>query len=261
MSMPRASRLFAAGCVVALGSGILGACASTSHGVDVSGDWPEISTPGEPEAQQAGPSLLVFGDSWTFGLAATSASGGYAYLTGEMLGWDTTVAGENGSGYLRPGELGGLYGSRVVQLDPDLDPQVVVVQGSINDRGQDMDRLADAARSVWDALEAMYPDAELVVLGPAPSRLPVSDSVRRIDSILSRAAERDDVAYISPVDEKWITKANYDDVIDDSPTGHYHPSDGGHAYLAETLAAHLRDLDPADTSVEAQDDAADDEAG
>ncbi|WP_156760130.1 SGNH/GDSL hydrolase family protein [Microbacterium karelineae] len=251
--MPRVRRLLAAACAIALGSATLGACASEPHGVDLSGSWPTVAGP-EDAATDADPSLLVFGDSWTVGLASSTPTGGYAYLTGELLGWDTTVDGENGSGYLRPGEFGGLYGSRVVQLDPDLDPEIVVVQGSINDRGENLDRLSGAAQSVWRALEALYPDAELVVLGPAPSTIPVADTVGRIDRVLSRLAEREGVTYISPVQDEWITSANYDDVIDTSSSGHNHPSDDGHAFLAEALADHLRDLEPDESAVTAQDD-------
>src|SRR5699024_1431503 len=102
---------------VLLGSVALSACASESHGVDVTGRMPDG---GEASAEADDTSMLVFGDSWTVGLAATTPTGGYAYLAGAALGWDTTVDGENGSGYLRPGELGGVYGTRVLQLDPEL---------------------------------------------------------------------------------------------------------------------------------------------
>lgn len=241
--MPRAShRFLAVAGVVALGAVPLSSCASESRGVDVSGDWP--SSAATAAAQDDAPSMLVFGDSWTFGLAASTPTGGYAYLAGLELGWNTTVDGENGSGYLHPGEHGGLYGTRVVQLDPELDPDLVVVQGSINDRASDLSTLSRAANGVWEALERMYPDADLVILGPAPATLPVDESVERIDEILGDLAQTEGLDYISPLQEQWITKSNYDTVIDSSSTGHYHPSDTGHAYLAEKLAEHISEIAP-----------------
>ena len=47
--------------------------------------------------------MLVFGDSWTYGSAASLPTLGYAYVLGERLGWETTVDGVRGSGYLKPG--------------------------------------------------------------------------------------------------------------------------------------------------------------
>lgn len=236
------ARLLAVAAAVASLS--LAACASESYGADVSGGWPSAAEGSEaPAAQDEAPTLLVFGDSWTYGVAATTPTGGYAYLTGEALGWETTVDGENGSGYLRPGELGGVYGTRVIQLDPNLDPDVIVVQGSINDRGQNLDALSPAAHAVWDALESIYPDAELVVMGPAPSVLPIGDGVRKIDTILNRLANVEDVTYISPVKEQWIEKGNFDSVIDTSKTGHNHPSDRGHEFLATKLAGVLEAIE------------------
>lgn len=241
--MPRfLLRVAAASCAVGLATAGLASCASESHGVDVSGAW--AAQPGaatvEPEA-----SLLVFGDSWTFGLASTTVTGGYAYRTGAILGWATTVNGENGSGYLRGGQYGGYYGTRVAELDPDLDPDVVVIQGSINDRAQPLSALPRAARAVWRAVEATYPNAELVILGPAPSMLPVDPSIAGIDDVLAELASEEDLSYISPIDDEWITSSNYDIVIDAGPSGHHHPSDEGHAFLAEKLVAELQGTDTA----------------
>lgn len=188
------------------------------------------------------PELLIFGDSWTVGLAATTEYGGYAYLTGDLLDWPTVVAGESGSGYLRPGHAGGTYGTRILALDPDIDPDIVVIQGSINDRNQPFTGYSRAVRGAWAALEARFPDAQLVVLGPAPHLLPIDEGVQRADDLLQLNAAAEDLTYISPIDEGWITEENFDAVIDTSPEGNYHPSDAGHAHLADLLAAHLADL-------------------
>jgi hypothetical protein len=100
--------------------------------------WRAWATPAEPVAPVAraeaaavaiaplampdDPTVLVFGDSWTYGSAATDPTLGYAYVLGESEGWDTIVNGVRGSGYLKPGIDGGSYGERIAQLDPAWTP-------------------------------------------------------------------------------------------------------------------------------------------
>ena len=100
---------------------------------------------------------------------------GYAYVLGESEGWDTIVDGVRGSGYLKPGIDGGSYGERIAQLDPALDPDLVIVEGSINDRRLYPTGYRDAVTAAWDALAALYPEASFVIMGPAPQVLPVRE--------------------------------------------------------------------------------------
>jgi lysophospholipase L1-like esterase len=185
--------------------------------------------------------VLVFGDSWTYGSAASDPTLGYAYLLGERLGAETVVAGVRGSGYLKPGLDGGSFGERIAELDPGLDPDLIIVQGSINDRRLYGPGYREAVTSAWDAMSATYPDATIVVLGPAPQVLPVEPATAQIDDDLAGLAADRGWWYVSPVDEQWITEANYLDVID-TGVGRDHPSTAGHAYLADRLATSLQKL-------------------
>lgn len=179
--------------------------------------------------------VLVFGDSWTYGSAATVPTDGYAYQLGRMNGWDTTVRGVRGSGYLRPGLDGPDFGTRISMLDPDAAYDLIVVQGSINDRLLVDDTYRPAVDAAWDTLAATFPDAQIVVLGPAPHALPVHRGTIRIDRELASAAAARGWWYISPVAEEWITEENYLAVIDTGEIARNHPSDAGHRYLAERL--------------------------
>ncbi|WP_455132432.1 hypothetical protein [Microbacterium aurum] len=49
------------------------------------------------------PTVLIFGDSWTYGSAAAAPTLGYAYVVAQLAGWTTIVDGVRGSGYLKPG--------------------------------------------------------------------------------------------------------------------------------------------------------------
>lgn len=181
---------------------------------------------------------LVFGDSWTYGSAAALPTLGYAYQLGRDLGWEVVVDGVRGSGYLKPGIDGGTFGERIAALDPALSPDLVIVQGSINDRRLPADGYREAVTAAWDALAARYPAASFVILGPAPQVLPVQRATARIDADLAALAAERGWWYISPIAESWITPENYPEVID-SGIGRDHPSTGGHAYLAQRLESAL----------------------
>jgi lysophospholipase L1-like esterase len=192
------------------------------------------------------PRVLVFGDSWTYGSAATVPTEGYAYVLAGLLDGETIVEGVRGSGYLVPGLEGiGTFGARIVRLDADLAPDLIIVQGSINDRRSPFDGYEDAVNSAWDALVALYPDTPTVILGPAPQVLPVEDATARIDRTLAALAAARGWPYVSPVTEDWITPENYGWVIDTGEIGRDHPTTAGHAYLAERVARALAALAPA----------------
>ena len=184
------------------------------------------------------PEVLVFGDSWTYGSAATVPTDGYAYRLARLIPGDTVVRGVRGSGYQKPGLDGPDFLTRVAGLEQWIDPDLIILQGSINDRRSDAAAYPAAVNAVWDAMTAKYPDVPIVILGPAPHELPVGASTARIDRDLAELAAARGWWYISPVRERWITDENYLRLIDVG-VGRKHPSDAGHAYLAEKVAAAL----------------------
>ncbi len=184
----------------------------------------------------ARPRVLVLGDSWTFGSAAASPTLGYAYVLADLLDGETIVNGSRGSGYLVPGVDGGTFGERIAELDAGLELDLVIVQGSINDRKVSLTGYEEAVDAAWDALAATYPGVPIVILGPAPQVLPVESKTAEIDGMLQAAAAARGWAYVSPIAEQWITAANYDWIIDTGEIGRDHPTTAGHAYLAERVA-------------------------
>jgi len=191
-----------------------------------------------PLALPEHPTVLVFGDSWTYGSAASQPAQGYAYVLADLIKGRTIVDGVRGSGYLKPGIDGPAYGERIAALDPALNPDLIIIQGSINDRTLGPTGYREAVTAAWDAMAATYPHAQIAVLGPAPHALPIDAGTARIDRDLSALAAARGWWYISPIAEEWITTANYLDVID-VDLGRRHPSTAGHRYLAENLAADL----------------------
>ena len=187
------------------------------------------------------PTVLVFGDSWTYGSAATDPALGYAYQLADLIDGETIVNGVRGSGYLKPGLDGPAFGERIAALDPTLAPDLIILQGSINDRAQGQAGYREAVTAAWDAMATKYPEATVVILGPAPHELPVGVETARIDSDLGELAAARGWWYISPVAQNWISEQNYLSVID-VEVGRKHPSTDGHRYLAERLAAALAEL-------------------
>lgn len=182
------------------------------------------------------PTVLIFGDSWTYGSAATVPTFGYAYVVADIAGWTTIVDGVRGSGYLKPGLDGPDFGTRITALDAGLEPDLVIVQGSINDRREPAAGYPAAVDAAWDALAARFPRAQFAILGPAPQVLPVEPATARIDRDLRSAASARSWWYLSPIADAWITPDNYTTVID-TGAGRDHPTTAGHRYLAERLAA------------------------
>jgi len=202
-----------------------------------SGDGPLLGV-ADPLVIPTGARVLVFGDSWTYGSAATLPTDGYAYQLGRITGWDTTVLGVRGSGYLRPGRDGPDFGARMAALDPAADFDLIVVQGSINDRALVDDSYRAHVDAAWDALAAAHPEAQIVILGPAPHEFPVHKGTARIDGELARAAADRGWWYLSPLADDWVPRDRYEELIDVG-AGRKHPSDAGHRHLAERLAAAL----------------------
>ena len=98
------------------------------------------------------PDVLFIGASYTAGLGAQPATGGYAYQTAALLGWCAEVDGEPGTGYLNTGPYGGsTYLARIRVLTPPTIPNIVVLQSGRNDIGYPLGQLHDAVQETISA--------------------------------------------------------------------------------------------------------------
>ncbi|WP_301844409.1 SGNH/GDSL hydrolase family protein [Rhodococcus pyridinivorans] len=193
------------------------------------------------------PRLLVIGDSWTWGQGVTPHTQGYAYKVGELMGWPVEVNGGRGSGYVTDSmtpdaENPERFPTRVKAMPESLavpDPNIIIVQGSINDLAQPPQIEAAAFATLRD-LKRVFPDASLVVVGPIyPPDVLSSKRAFDVEQALRKAAIYTESAFIDPTqggrfipDDQWAAAMGPDS----------HPNALGHQLIANELSARLKVL-------------------
>jgi lysophospholipase L1-like esterase len=213
------------GAVVAVVVALLAAACST--GVRAA---PEVAPPVAVAVGDGRPVVAFIGDSWTWGVGASDGRG-YAVLTAERLGWDYQLLGVRGSGYSVTGSSGSTYAPRV---DAALatHPDVVVVQGSLNERRSSPGRLAAAARVTLSRLaEAAPADVAVVVVGASYNPGTPDATIDWINGAIAAAAQAAGLRFVDPAAENWTdpdVPALWSDPI--------HPGDEGHRAIADHLA-------------------------
>lgn len=189
--------------------------------------------------------LVVFGDSWTEGVAASPRSEGFAFLVGRELGIATRVLGAGGTGYVTRGPAGAPdFPTRMRQLDVDPRVGLLIVQGGINDLARP-DGVGRAAAQVVEAAHATYPEARVVVIGPIPPTPASTNVLRPMSSEVARSLVGSRALYLSPIDEGWITPTSSRGFLDRRSN---HPTTAGHRLLASRIVEDLRRLARATTS-------------
>jgi lysophospholipase L1-like esterase len=204
--------------------------------------WAQALTRSEPSSRASAaerpstaatevPLVTFIGDSWTFGQGATGERG-YAPLTAEALGWDYELLGVRGTGYLIPIQP---YRDRIrsaVATDPD----IVVVQGSLNDRQSDPTLLPSAVLDTLRLLRAgLDPSVEILVLGASRTPGTADDTIAAINAAVGGAADQLGLPFVDPAVGNWPDPADPAEWADPD-----HPNDLGHRAIAEQLAPILR---------------------
>jgi lysophospholipase L1-like esterase len=193
-----------------------------------------------PRSQASGadgsqPVVAFIGDSWTAGTGASDGPG-YAERTIDQLGWHGHVLGVGGSGYVAPGPEQPFAGRIRPALDAE--PDVVVVQGSINDTATDVATLAAAAMRTLERLaREAAPGTRFLVLGASHTPGTTAEAVDGINAAVAAAAASAGLMFVDPAAENWTDPA--DPAIWADP---WHPNDLGHQRVADRLAPLLREI-------------------
>jgi lysophospholipase L1-like esterase len=181
-------------------------------------------------------SVAVVGDSYTTGSTeGGNGAQGWTALTWQKLARqglavDPSVAAEGRAGYVVRGYDGNVFSDltpRAVKADDAL----VVFFGSRNDQGADPLALAGMTQGAFAMARRLAPRANLLVIGPPWPTADVPPAVLQIRDVLRITASMAGAAFVDPIAERWFV--GRPDLIGADGV---HPTDAGHAYMAEKIA-------------------------
>lgn len=187
-----------------------------------------------------GSDVLIIGDSYTKGSGSYDARHGWAQDIVADMGWDATIDGVGGTGYVNTGPYGSTrftYSARI-GTHRDLDPDLVLVQGSQNDWLVGADRLRTAVESTLRRAQQQWPDAVVVALGPSAPQ-PRAQGTTGINAAVAAGARAAGVTFVDPLDRQWFTASNSPGY---AAPDEQHLNDAGYRYLAERVESTLRSL-------------------
>ncbi|MBY6366874.1 SGNH/GDSL hydrolase family protein [Rhodococcoides corynebacterioides] len=180
--------------------------------------------------------VTVVGDSFAAGVGADAPTGGYAYAAAARGCWTPTLVASSGTGYARvrfPGTVPFTDPTRLAAVAAS-NPDVVVVQGSGNDVGDD--GLRAAATAMYAALAVIVPRARVVVVGPTDAPAARHENIGRIRTILAEVTRSAGVPFVDPAGARWL------DWTTDYVADGIHPNAAGHRAMGERLAAEVAAL-------------------
>jgi lysophospholipase L1-like esterase len=187
-----------------------------------------------------GSDVLIVGDSYTKGSGSYDARHGWAQDIVADMGWDATIDGVGGTGYVNTGPYGSTRFTYAPRLDSHraLDPDLVLVQGSQNDWLVGTDRLRTAVESTLRRAQQQWPDAVVIAIGPSAPQ-PRAEGTTGITAAVAAGARAAGVTFIDPLDRQWFTASNSPGY---AAPDEQHLNDAGYRYLAERVEGALRDL-------------------
>jgi acyl-CoA thioesterase-1 len=182
------------------------------------------------------PLLAVVGASFSAGVGAGSPQDAWPQDLARILHWRVVVRADPGAGYVNPGAgHRGPFSRLASRLDlAGLDPQVIIIQGGRDDIGQPLPLIRDRVESIVAAIHGEAPQARLAVLGVFARGDRPSRAALATDRTILAAAHHADPAILAfdPLAGHW----HFSRIGD-----HLHPTAGGHRWIAEQLAAGLRE--------------------
>lgn len=208
---------------------------SDADGAPLPGATPTAAAEPAPLAEKV-PQIDILGDSYVAGSAEggkgaenwTKVVGSRFYDQGTRV--ELNVMAQPGSGYLARGSTDLIFReAATLRLRPTAD--VVVVFGSRNDGRQTPDAMYTAARSLYSDIRDIAPEAKVVVVGPIWVNGAVPSFITANNAEMKQAAADEGIPYIDALSEEWLAGANEGLIGLDG----IHPTDEGHAYLAEKL--------------------------
>lgn len=185
--------------------------------------------------------IAVIGDSYTAGSdeggrgvrSWPELARGLLALQGVEV--DADVAAEGGAGYGQRGDAGSVFEdltARAVRRGDAL----IVFFGSRNDQPVDPQKFPELAAGTLQLARFAAPAAKVLVIGPPwPTASPPPEVLRIRDSLRDQAGAVG-ASFADPIAEDWFVGRA--DLIGQDGV---HPTDAGHAYMAEKIAPLIYD--------------------
>ena len=192
---------------------------------------PASSAPATTEGLQ----ISIIGDSFTSGTHYGGwGSKNWTNLLQHSLakaGYDVYMqrSARGGAGYRHIGPSGTTYGSEA-ERDINPDTKMIVFFGSDSD-ADSVDGLYGAVVTAINTARQKAPGAPILVIGPGWCRAsaPSQDILATRDAVRD-ASQTTGVTFIDPIDADWFEQ-NPNNIAPDG----VHPTDAGHAIIAERL--------------------------
>jgi lysophospholipase L1-like esterase len=180
--------------------------------------------------------IAVIGDSYTTGgdLGGLGPNGwtarAWQWLTQQGIRVSADVAAEGGAGYGTRGNHGSVFEDLTAHaVKPD--DVLVVFFGSRNDQGVDPTQLSILAWGTFQLARSTAPKARFLVIGPPWPTADPPEAVLRIRDALKYQSATVGATFIDPIAEGWFI--GKPDLIGKDGV---HPTDAGHAYMADKIA-------------------------
>ncbi|GAB2579462.1 SGNH/GDSL hydrolase family protein [Microlunatus antarcticus] len=184
--------------------------------------------------------MLLIGDSYTKGIGATSKKKAYAYKVAEPLGWDLTIDGKSGTGYIDPsGDGADTYPERMWLRShnaPDVAYDLVVIQGSSNDRKYTMGEVAGRINLTIRTSRKLWPQAQIILMGPTNPWANVAEYAM-VNDKLRAAAAGNGIPFIDPIGEQWFVPGDGERYAN---VENGHPNDLGYELMARRFVADVK---------------------
>jgi lysophospholipase L1-like esterase len=181
--------------------------------------------------------IAVIGDSYTTGMLAEGGMGprNWAPLAWQKLAQrgvqvDADVVAEGGAGYEARGNRGNVFADltpRAVQPDDAL----IVFFGSRNDKDADLGLVTRLSHDALMMARQAAPNARMLVIGPPWVNADVPPNLFGVRDILRDQARQVGATFVDPIAERWF----FDNPELIGADG-IHPTDAGHAYMADKIA-------------------------
>lgn len=174
------------------------------------------------------PLVAFLGDSYAFGIGASTGSKRWSTLVSLDQGWTEKNLSERGTSYATAGDSGGRSFTERIGGVVATGAQIVVVSGGRMDLDVANAELRADVRATFAGLRSSMPITKIIVVSPMWDDDPAPARMRGLTSIVKTEAKRAGATYLD-IGEPML---GHTDMV--TPEGLY-PNDAGHAAIAAAV--------------------------